>query len=99
MNEEPTKRIRKVHIVDIHKRDARPPGRSMIHQIRAVRADDGADDHERDAGPCRAGHEEGAAADLVDQEEGGEGAEAVDDAVDAGGEEGGLLRIRVRGGG
>lgn len=54
----------------------------MRRQImRSISSQDTAHDHQRDAGACSTSHEQGAAADFVDPEEGWEGAEAVDDAV------------------
>lgn len=66
----------------------------MVDQIRPERANDGAHNDQRNTGPNGAGHEQRAPADLVDEEQCRQRAETVDDAVDAGGQEGGLSCVR-----
>lgn len=62
----------------------------MIHQLLPISTDNTPDNNQGDASAYSTRHEEDATADTVDEEERGEGAQAVDDAVDPCCEEGGL---------
>jgi hypothetical protein len=88
-----TERVGKVHIVDIYKSNAHPTSSLMRTQRISISTNNGADNHERDACTGGAAHKEGAATDLIDKEEGWDGAEAVDDAVDACCKEGGRVAV------
>lgn len=85
-----TKRVREVNIVDIDERDPRPPSRSMMDEIRPIGPDNRTHDHQRDTSPRGTGHEQHSPTNLVDQEQRGQCAKAVDDPVDAGSEKGAL---------
>lgn len=87
-----TEGVREVDIVDVDEGNADPASDFVVGERVAVGADDGTDDDERDAGSCGAAHEEGASSQAVDEEDGWDGAEAVDDSVDAGCKEGCLVQ-------
>lgn len=54
----------------------------MVLQSGTVASDNAADDHERNEGASRATEEERFAADLVDQKEGGQCGEGIDDSCE-----------------
>ncbi|KAL2362561.1 hypothetical protein RJZ56_004554 [Blastomyces dermatitidis] len=62
----------------------------MLNEARSVSADDRSYDNKRNVCSCGTVHEENSEANFVNPEESREGAETVDDSVDACGKEGGL---------
>ena len=80
-------RVREVDVVDVDECDANPASCFVRDQRGAEAADDPADDDKRDECPDGATHEERAAADFVNEEQGWERGKCVHDAVDAGGQE------------
>lgn len=78
-----TKRVGKVDIVDVDECDCTPPSRLIVGQTGAVPAKDAANDRQRDARPSGTGHQQRATANLVDEEQRGQRAQAIDDTVDA----------------
>lgn len=81
--------IGEVDVVDVHEGDACPAGGRVVFERGPVPADYATDDEKRDAGACCAAEEEWAPPDFVNEEERGQRAEGVNDAVDAGRKEAG----------
>lgn len=67
----------------------------MESQTRTVASENPTNNRQRDTGASSAGHEQRATSNFVNEEESWEGAQAVDDAVDAGSEEGGGVAVEA----
>jgi hypothetical protein len=67
----------------VDKCNACPSSSLVISKTVTISTNNCTDNHERDARPSRTAHEQWPAADVVDEEERGEGGETVDNAVHA----------------
>lgn len=80
----------------VDERDSYPPGSLILGEAFTIGTDNRTNDYKRDECASRAAHKQRPAANAIDEEEGGECGQTVDDAVHACGEERSRVAIETQ---